>query len=554
MMISQVKILKGIPFNANDKVVITFDSIESQYTFFNRHTIADYRNISFVKGFLYKKIKIDVDFEEVKYANYIMFKNTDLEDDRWNYAYIQNIEYISECCTYIEIEMDYFQTYMGDIVFGECVIDRMMTYDDDFKAIENWEEEPDIEIDNYIMTGIDSIDFKKFKICVCYKPNIIVENLKDETQILTGLFKGDNQVNYRDYRSGDYAQYFRKGGFIPDIYVTGCAFRVYDISNQSQFDSLINDLWILETAGYTIINVYVIPAEFDTPNLPYTKPIKLNGSKNPYYKTDKSIKIYEDDYTPVNNKCYTSPYMYLEISNRQGDIRKYYYQLLSEEYEDGEFILAGNFMNQCNAILMPVSYKASKNASGTPIANQKFTYDYGVPIKEMPACQWNDLLVNFARNGIALIPDIISAVATGGATSLQLATKVMGAVTDPSTKGNQPMPILQLLLQTVGWSIKQYTCSNIHLIDDYFSTFGYKIKNSVMPPNILGNRRFNYVKTKQAIIRGDIPINARNDIINKLNEGITFWHDLTNFDYGDFRGTYSNEIIEKYLTDRGTIF
>ena len=160
MRISKLKILKGIPFNADDKVVITFDSIESQYMFFNKHTIATYNNTSFIRGFYNKKIKIDVDFNEIKYANYVMFKNDDLEDEGWNYAYITNIEYISDNCTHIEIEMDYFQTYIGQIVFGECSIERQMTYDDDPEYVELWHEEPDLQVDDYLVTGHDEENFK----------------------------------------------------------------------------------------------------------------------------------------------------------------------------------------------------------------------------------------------------------------------------------------------------------------------------------------------------------------------------------------------------------
>lgn len=552
MMISKLKILKGIPFNANDKVVITFNSLDEQYTFFNRFTIADYRNTSFVRGFYNKKIKIDVDFNEVKYANYIMFKNDDLEDDRWNYAYIKNIEYISENCTYIEIEMDYFQTYMGDIVFGECSLERQMTYDDDPETEELWHEEPELQIDNYVLTGHDEVNFKDFKICVCYKPNLIVESIVDTTQISATQLNGNNKLNYKDFKTGQYSQYFNRGLYIPNKYVSGCAYRIYPITNNNDVLVLTDDLWQLETLGYSIISIYPIPSEFDQTQ-GYTKKIYLNGSKNPYYKDNKEIKIF-NGYTPINKKCYTSPYIYLEVSNKQGDIRKYQYQFFTKfiDGDTAEFLMYGDFINNCMAIVFPKGYK-----NNLDIITPDQSYDYGIPIKEMPKCQWNDSLANAVRTGIGLISDAFFAVASGGATIPASAGKLIKGATehtlDPSTKGVEPMPVLQLLMGLIGWSFKQYTTTKIKEIDEYFSRFGYAYNHQQLP-NVLGNRRFNYVKTTQAIIRGDIPIDARNDMIEKLNNGITFWHDLTNFDFGDFRGYYSNEIIDKDLTDRGTIF
>lgn len=555
MRISQLKILKGIPFNADDKVVITFDSIESQYLFFNKHTIATYNHTSFIRGFYNKKIKIDVDFSEVKYANYVMFKNDDLEDEGWNYAYITNIEYISDNCTHIEIEMDYFQTYMGQIVFGECSLERQMTYDDDPEYSSLWYEEPDLQVDNYLVTGYDEANFKNFKVCVCYKPNLILESLKDTTDIFAQKLEGNNQVNYRDYRAGGYSQYFNRGWYKPNTYVSGCAYRNYAIANQNDVVALTDDLWKLETLGYTILSVYVIPSEFDIEEV-YQKTISLDKSKNPYYKSDKEIKI-PGGYTPINNKCYTSPYMYLEVSNKQGDIRKYMYQyfrgLIGGDRYD--FRIYGDFVNNCMATIIPITYKTDVNSS--QITSADATYDYGIPIREMPKCQWNDSFANFAKATIGLMGDTIGAIATGGASlpasAGNLFKKVTGDVFDPSTKGVDAMPVLQLLMGLIGWTFRQYTTSKIMEIDEYFSKYGYAF-NLQYKPNILGNRRFNYVKTKQAIIRGDIPINARNNIIDKLNNGITFWHDLTNFDYGDFRGIYSNEITGNDLTNRGTIF
>lgn len=550
MIISQLKILKGVPFNADSKIVITFNSYDSQYNFFNRYTIADYRNTTFIKGFFYKKIKIDIDFEEIKYANYILFKNTDEENDRWNYAYITNIEYISENCTYIEIEMDYFQTYLGDIIFGECKMERMMTDLDEIDYSLVTEEEPELLVDNYLITGHDEINFNIWKVCVCYKPNLIVESMKDVTNIIGQQLSGNNQLNYRDYTTGQYSQYFNRGGAITDTYMTGCAYRVYDISDSNDLENITNDLWKLETLGYSILNIYMIPSEFRTNDGVYEKTIELDGAKSPYRKSDKKIYIDTDGYTPINKKCYTYPYMYLELSNKQGDSKIYKYEYLGNE-NNTTFKMLGTFYNKAEAVVYPTIYKCANI-----ISNRSVMYDYGVSIKEMPECQWNTP-AQATRAGIGLISDAVMAVATGGAslpfTAGKLATGAVKTATDPSTKGMSAMPILQALFDVVGWTFRQYTTFQIKEIDDYFSQFGYSI-TATLKPNILGNRRFNYVKTKNAVVRGNIPIYARKQIIDKLNDGITFWHDLQNFDYGNFRGIYSNDITGDELTNEGKIF
>ena len=82
--------------------------------------------------------------------------------------------------------------------------------------------------------------------------------------------------------------------------------------------------------------------------------------------------------------------------------------------------------------------------------------------------------------------------------------------------------------------------------------YGYKL-NENRNPNILGNRRFNYVRMFNPRIFGTIPLNAKNAIIEKLKHGVTFWHDKECFFYDNFRGVYSNEIIDKDLVN-GKIF
>jgi hypothetical protein len=66
------------------------------------------------------------------------------------------------------------------------------------------------------------------------------------------------------------------------------------------------------------------------------------------------------------------------------------------------------------------------------------------------------------------------------------------------------------------------------IIDQYFSMYGYSI-NEVKKPNITGRKNWNYVKTLQANIEGDIPENHLNEIKSLFNKGITLWHNPTTF-------------------------
>lgn len=76
------------------------------------------------------------------------------------------------------------------------------------------------------------------------------------------------------------------------------------------------------------------------------------------------------------------------------------------------------------------------------------------------------------------------------------------------------------------------------IIDDYFSMYGYKT-NEVKIPNITGRRNWNYVKTINCNLEGNIPQMDLQKIKQMFNEGVTLWHNSSTFlDY-----TQTNDIL-----------
>lgn len=68
-------------------------------------------------------------------------------------------------------------------------------------------------------------------------------------------------------------------------------------------------------------------------------------------------------------------------------------------------------------------------------------------------------------------------------------------------------------------------------IDDYFDMYGYAT-NKLKVPNMEGRESWNYVKTKDVIISGSLPVDSMDAVKKMFNSGIRFWH-------GDFVGDYS---------------
>lgn len=68
----------------------------------------------------------------------------------------------------------------------------------------------------------------------------------------------------------------------------------------------------------------------------------------------------------------------------------------------------------------------------------------------------------------------------------------------------------------------------IKIIDDFFSMYGYKV-NSVKIPNVTGRTNWNYVKTINCNILGDIPQNDIQELKTIFDNGVTFWHNPNTF-------------------------
>lgn len=65
-------------------------------------------------------------------------------------------------------------------------------------------------------------------------------------------------------------------------------------------------------------------------------------------------------------------------------------------------------------------------------------------------------------------------------------------------------------------------------IDKYFDMFGYQT-NELKVPNINNRPNWNYIKTLNANINGNIPQMDLSEIKELFNSGITLWHNANNF-------------------------
>lgn len=553
MRISELKILKGVPFSQEDRRWLTFHSLAEQQQFFSSKAIKTFNNLSFVKGFLNKKIKLDFEgnYNELILSNYVMFKNEPYES-KWFYAYITNFEYISDYCMNIEIEIDYFQSYMGEIQFHSCEIERQHTFNDDPSYVYNLKDEPYPETQpdgSFDCIGSSNYTISNWKVAIVYKPNLILDNIQANFGI-TNIISGADTYKYRDLAGGTYTQY-NIVDYISDTYYSGGLVWKHALSNQNDASAILQRMFLMEFLGYTIVRCYMTPAD----NYISTT---LSAPQNPY-NGNKQIPLSPDaNYTPQNNKCYLSPYMFYELTNNQGKTKKYDNRdsILRGTIFSNTFQIAINVMNIVEGICYPLNYKMN-----SVTATAQDLYGYGVELGDTPECMWNNQASNFAKQALSGIGSMVLGAGKAYAGDPSGAKDISkGAIntfksffTEDTAGGVISQGILQSIMQIIGFNVKLMCCiKSIIQIDYNFTLYGYYL-GTYFDVNVLSRKRFNYVKTTHANIQGNIPIECKKIITQELNNGITFWHDLNNFDYYTSNG-FDNPIVANDLTENLTIF
>lgn len=317
----------------------------------------------------------------------------------------------------------------------------------------------------------------------------------------------------------------------------------YICENISQ---VVNILQGFATKGKSdaVFGIYMCPKEII--NLP-EESLQYPGQGTPYnieHTINKPTSL--NGYVPKNKKLLTFPYCALNVSNNNGISNILQYELF---YEDENY--KGKCLFNIKGVptvggsikCIPYNYK---------INNDDYNEEEGILAGKFPTLSWSeDAYINWltqnsvniglgvtsnlitALGGIATMNPVIAtnALVSGGMGIANLLGQIYEhSLTPNSAKGNTNGGDINVSSQSNGFyfyglSIKKEYAK---IIDDYFTMFGYKV-NTLKIPNITGRPNWNYVKTIDANILGDIPQEDLQTIKNILNSGVTFWHNANTF-------------------------
>lgn len=561
---SDIRLLYDVPLDKGYRHTLWFDTPANQEAYFMGKSKRYFPKCTYARatpGY----IKVQASADDVRDCNYLMYRNT-AYSNKWFYAFITNVVYISNNVCGIVFVVDQLQTWFFEMRLSECFIERQHAVTDnpgDNLIPENLETGEYMYVDNNLdwsktFTGYDVIVYSTFS------STLTTDN--------KWLFAGTQG----SYRWGIY---------------TGLNMRVFRHIENADTVASINSFLsaAVEEFGTDngIISLVMIPSDsLDDQLLPTQIP----------HSIPKITSL--DYYTPKNKKLLTYPYCFIEAQNCEGATAAF-----RQEYFGGtnpavcQFMITFNITTAPVALCVPINYKGAE-----------YNYSEGLFINNFSQCSYNtDMFkaymaqslagstmlkaVDEVRVGAATVKNdvnyMISAMRDGmktgqipsynpvnpddvkinanwvrenaaTMTALSMGGAAAGAAISGDAESFGALPSVESSIyntmqaiyshavaapHNTGSNTPDYFTSNrlkgfwlfhrtitnefARKIDGYFTRFGYA-QHVITVPNIHARNRFTYIKTVDCVVHGDLPADAGDMIQNIFDSGITFWADHDN--------------------------
>lgn len=540
---STIKLLRGIPLDNTYKDTLYFKNFqEGQLTYFNskvKHTFTEqsYQRVN------REIMRLAVPADKCYDCNYMMFQNTSY-NGKWFFAFINKVEYKNNGCCEIYYEIDVMQTWIYDVSFRECFIERCHPSTDTLGS--NINPEP-VQLGEYTYANYNA-----------------VSKTSNDLVVIIAIVDTDGEA---------------VDGELYDRVYGGCELWVYDSTDVQGINNKIKDYI---KSPESIVSMYMAPKYMiNGGTIPSTHKLGYGAGATAQDVSFDAITHYDDfdGYKPKWNKLYTYPYNYFQLDNANGSTLALRYEFF--ENKKPIISLMGNLQQPVKVVARPKYYKANFSTTDARLNTEQ------IVIEGYPMCSWNTdafkawLAQNTVPIAIGAVAGAATIAVTGGAGAAIAAGTLSANLAkaknegdtisaqnqyDATTMRRRAGEIGNTIGAAAGLAQTAYTNSiaadmirgsidsaNVNIangcqrlfscrahitgqyakvIDDFFNMYGYA-QNIVSKPDINAHPYWDYMKTSNCKLVGFVPADdlVRMEQIN--NSGITYWHD------GDWVGKYS---------------
>lgn len=538
---SRVILAKNIKIDKNYKNVLNYSENNMlELLLSNNHLVNQDSTYQFIN--LNNKIRVNFSYQECLSANYIAFQNPNYSN-KWFFGWIENIEYKSDKCSEITYIIDAWSTWFSYWEQKPCYVIREHVNNDEI-GLHTIPE--NLELGDYVLNAKKEdflSEISNYAICMA------VTELPDESvppftnnKVYNGIFGG---LYYLAFDSASACQK---------------AITIYDKLGKAD---AINSLFMIpkNMTSYTDGThvTWTVTQGLGQDITITTNLIYLAGSDSAdtlgTINVDMPSKL-GNNYVPKNNKLFTYPYCYFNLTNNSGITESFRYEDFTKEngVPNISFWVDATITPGISIKSIPLFYK-----------NENINYNYGIMGGKLPICSYNsDVYLNWLRqNGLNSVFNVIGGVistaggigsgsiggAVGGLSSIYnaLHQHTIADMTPNQAKGNTNGGDVNFSDESCGlFTIYKMSIKDEYakICDDYFTRYGYRI-NEVKMANITGRNIFNYIEIGHGESIGysnnniSVPSEYMEIINSACQNGITIWHNHSNI--GNY--TLKNNII-----------
>jgi hypothetical protein len=456
-------------------------------------------------------INVDASMDEIKSANYVVFKNASHEN-RLVYNFIVHMEYINDRVTALHIKTDVYQTWRDRMTVKNCLVIREHVNTD---TIGLHTVPEGLETGDYIFHGATSY----------------------QRAFMSTLGIVIAVTEYWDGAAWQTASGNEYNGIFSGV-------KLYNSTSAGNVSAFL-DQYVTDAKTSSVVAVYLIPqAMYNGSWNAAVTAMSGSSSSDDHTWNGYARPSTIDGYTPKNNKLLTYPYLFFTLDNNSGAMAIFKY----EDFQSSTpaFTVYGGIMPNPSYKCFPTNMNGS-NGAGNGL-------EYGITMSGYPLCAWaSDSFAQWlAGNAGSLIATgagaagaIIAGAATGNLImvggGVATAISQLTAIYNHSIQPDQMHGSLNSGSANVakGWQDFYCKCKCIkaeyaRIIDEFFTMYGYKV-NRVKTPNLTGRTYWNYVQTNDCIITGAIPYEDKIQLEQMFNRGVTIWHS------GSGIGNYSQD-------------
>lgn len=498
---SIIRICKNVPLNNTYQDTFYFTNKTDQFSYFlskAKYTVSEY---SYQRQ--QKKLMVGITADNLYDCNYLVYRNNAF-GDKYFYAFITDVEYISNEVSAISFELDVLQTWHFDYNLSQCFVEREHSRTDNFG-------------ENLIPENLD-----------------VGEYVYDKETVVGETFIGNPLVAF--FCSFDPVTFDKSPEpFYNGLYPFGCSVITFGTSNIAEIKTFLSNVADKNLTDGIIGGVVIPQSAFNTgwkngnvTKLEWEVPFRNKESEG---IAGRVIK---------NKKLFTYPYNFLYVTNNEGVTANFPYEYFPTFKCKFNVYVPVSTSPEC--ALVPISFKEL----GKENYNEKLTVS-GFPqvayvtdsFKAWLAQNAGSTALTAFGGAFQFVGGAIATVASEGAASAATIpamvgglTTIAGALTKTKVAEAMPNQARGSAASSLNLSIgkKGFDFYNVHIraeyvdiIDGYFSAYGYAT-HKIKVPDRTSRPEWNYVKTVGCKILGSVPAPDMHKIVTIYDSGITFWH------------------------------